>query len=98
MNFAHSKTHFINAAITKTKLNITNGVVTTAKISRFRKDLKIQSLDRSFSRTFIIVFYDHTLLYPDTIFDTLDEYIQYYGVCTKSVDEIPQGKKLHFSI
>ena len=78
MNFAHSKTHFINAAITKTKLNITKGVVTTAKISRFRKDLKIQSLDRSFSRTFIIAFYDHTLLgiseTLNTIFDTLDAY------------------------
>ena len=93
MNFAHSKTHFINAAITKTKLNITKGVVTTAKISRFRKDSKIQSLDRSFSRTFIIAFYDHTLQYLIHL-----KHIQYYGVYTKSVDEIPQGKKLHFSI
>ena len=93
MNFAHSKTHFINAAITKTKLNITKGVVTTAKISRFRKDSKIQSLDRSFSRTFIMAFYDHTLQYLIHLM-----HIQYYGVYTKSVDEIPQSKKLHFSI
>ena len=81
MNFAHSKTHFINAAITKTKLNITKGVVTTAKISRFRKDLKIQSLDRSFSHTFIIAFNDHTLQYLIHLM-----HIQYYSVYTKSVD------------
>ena len=93
MNFAHSKTHFINAAITKTKLNITKGVVTAAKISRFRKDLKIQSLNRSFSRTFVIAFYDHTLQYLIYLM-----HIQYYGEYTKNVNEIPQGKKLHFSI
>ena len=96
MNFAHSKAHFINAAITKTKLNITKGVVTTAKISRFRKDLKIQSLDRSFSRSFVIAFNDHTIHIQYLIY--LMQHMQYCGIYTKNVNKIPEGKKLHFSI